>query len=471
MTTGGDNGNVTYFAEDIVRNILQWLPLASCIARFRCVSRFWQVLLSDLNFIRKIIFSQTSDDEKSLQVLITGIRDFTGNSSLLYSVYSYETLRPITVELSTPMDDGEYPRVVGCCNGIFCLAHTKRASNGNYVHSIILWNPTTSETKIVPPGPRHPCHSSRIGMFLRAQRIGFGYDPKTNDYKVVHVLEFVEGSTNDDNIYDYDPAEFYHGPTPLIFTEVYSLRKGSWKPLNVDAYSLESSWMHYMVDHKTIDLRQQWDTSRNEKCYWFRCKQSEGVSAVISFDMSTEVFELITIPQPTGLTHHYVEEVYWDDPSDPCGNRRGYEIEKTSHHEGCWEVRSCFMLKKGVLLVTFSLLCSKCDISRLPNDETWVLLNYEDAKSWTKLYTWSQPDRTPPSDQLEVWKDGTYICARSDIMSVCDFETSETIRKGMEIEGTVGQFQAHVFTPTQVSMSKLSNSSIAILPSQLLGTK
>ncbi|CAN0853166.1 F-box protein At3g07870 [Linum grandiflorum] len=457
---GGENtdngGTGTYFTEDIVISILQWLPIAACIARFRCVCRSWRALLSDPKVIRKIIFSQTSDDQK---VLISGSRDWTRNSSIFYSVFSYETLRPITEEPVTLMGG----LLLGCCDGIFCIADTKRDRNGNYDHSITLWNPTTSEMKIVPPGPNyHPCHSTRIALCIRAQRVGFGYDPKTNDYKVVRVLEFEEGISNDDDVYDYDHSEFYHGPTPLIFTEVYSLMNDSWKTLNVDAHSAEGKCI-YDGSHKTIHLRQQWVTSRNEKCYWFRCDQSKGVCAVISFDMSTEVFELITIPQPMGLTLHdevdgvdypHEEEVYDVSYPDDLVDFSHYEVDlPLPVHKNDWYVLSCFMLKDRVLLVTFVGMCFKC----LPKcntrrEETWVLLKYGVAESWTKLYTW--PQSIPRAHYLDVWKGGAYIC-RGSGMFVYDGETGETIHEKMEIEGTIGYFQAHVFTPTQASMSQL----------------
>ncbi|CAN0928870.1 F-box/kelch-repeat protein At3g06240 [Linum grandiflorum] len=412
-----DNGSSTYLTEDILLNILQWLPILSCIARFRCVCRSWRTLLSNPNVIRRIIFSQISDAQKRLKILITGIRVFQEVSPLICSVYSYETLRPITghkeLHVNHIRGGGRYLRVVGCCNGIFCMAQTTRSANGNYIHNMILWNPATSETKIIPPGPRHPCHSSRIAMSLHEERIGFGFDPKTKDYKVVHVLEFEESMRDDDDRYDYDPAEFYHGHFPLIFTEVYSLRNESWKTLNVATHYAESR--AYDMTHRTIDLRQQLDTSQNEKSYWFRLGESRRGCAVISFDMSTEVFELATIPYPTGLTHH--DE---DDVDDPYGFR--------------------------------------CHINSRPDDEIWVMFKCGVAESWTKLFTWKQLRIQPYYiNYLEVWKDGAYIGARHRDMCLCDIASGKVIGEKIEIEGTIGQFHAHIFTPTQVSMSQLIN--------------
>ncbi|CAN1841761.1 hypothetical protein LINPERHAP1_LOCUS36603 [Linum perenne] len=172
-------------------------------------------------FIRKIIFSQTSDDKKKLKVLIADTRLLTrlpthGIPPLVCSVYSYETLRPITdqeeLHISlVAVGRCRGGRVVGCCDGIFCIAGTTRDANGNYLHSMILWNPITSEKKIIPPGPSNPCHSTHVALMICAERIGFGYDPKTKDYKIVRVLELEQSMTDDDDMYDYDPAEFYHG--------------------------------------------------------------------------------------------------------------------------------------------------------------------------------------------------------------------------------------------------------------------
>ncbi|CAN1841760.1 hypothetical protein LINPERHAP1_LOCUS36602 [Linum perenne] len=143
--------------------------------------------------------------------------------------------------------------------------------------------------------------------------------------------------------------------------KVYSLRNDSWKTLNVPTYPAKGGWFYDPSTREPIATSQQFDTFRNEKCYWFRRVESPGACAVISFDMSTEVFELITIPHPTGLTHHDEDNI-----DDPYGDRSSFV------HENRWEASSCFMLKKGVLLVTFSSQCFRCNASDVPDVEIWV---------------------------------------------------------------------------------------------------
>ncbi|CAN1284191.1 hypothetical protein LINPERPRIM_LOCUS18553 [Linum perenne] len=306
---------------------------------------------------------------------------------------------------------GDDTSIVGCCDGIFCLNTTTRKADGNYVQNMVLWNPTTGETKIVPPGPHHPCHASSFALYLRSERIGFGYDP-----------------------------EFYNGPLPLIFTEVYSLRNDSWKTLN-DAAS------HSLDAYKLIYLNQQWDitTLRNEKCYWFRREdESPGTCAVISFDMSTEVFELVTIPYPTALRHHGKDGELCSAEWDECVFD--------------WKAESCFMLKKDVIVVSFCKLGGGFEI--------WAMLKCGVAESWTRLFTLSQLGH---AHELEVWKGGAYICGHHDQyhgmyqyhgMNVFDIANSDQpLYEHIEIEGTVFPFEARIFSPTRVSISQLVNSS------------
>ncbi|CAN0922547.1 F-box protein CPR1 [Linum grandiflorum] len=414
---GGANdycGGATFLTEDTLINILLRLPTASCIARFRCVCRTWRNLLSDPNLIRKILFFQSSDDQKALKILITG----KNTAGSLYSIYSYEKLRPIAGHHDLPTPDGcdasEDRDVIGCCDGIFCISHMRHISQGGFAsHNIVLWNPVTSEIKILPPGPHHPARTPNdraMSIESGAEHIGFGFDPETKDYKVVRVLEFDERYTDDDE--ECDPSELYHGPLPLVLTEVYSLKNDSWRTLNV------SNDRIYIANGARY-LHHQWDQSRNEKCYWFL--SYHGVCDLVSFDMSTEVFECVPVspPQSPGL--------------------RDFAISR-------------FMLK-GMVMVTFY---------GEHYNETWGMLKYGVAESWTKLF--ASPIDRRAIGHLEVWKDGMYICSCNGFSNsrmpseifACDL-AGETIRDHVESEALYCSLIAHIFTPTRVSLSQVEN--------------
>ncbi|CAN1279147.1 hypothetical protein LINPERPRIM_LOCUS16900 [Linum perenne] len=167
--------------------------------------------------------------------------------------------------------------------------------------------------------------------------------------------------------------------------------------------------------------------------------------------MSTEAFELVTFPQPVGLPRHDEDEDVYHDVDDPSNN-----TNSTMYHKDSWYIKSGFMLKNEVFIAAFTTRCGSCSRDTRPDDEIWVMLKYGVGESWMKLSTLPQPYYI---EHLDVWKDGTYICSSYGDMSICDIVTGETIREHIQIQGTVNWDQANIFTPTQVSMSRLVNSS------------
>ncbi|CAN0928903.1 F-box protein CPR1 [Linum grandiflorum] len=252
-----------YLTEDIVINILLRLPVAACIARFRCVCKSWQNLLSDPNFIRKTLFFRNSDDEKALQVLIIGCGSSPGN---FYSLHSFETLRPIEgCDQPSPLPPvgGQASEIIGICDGIVCMAYTDvDATFGDVPCNIILWNPATSEAKILPPCPVHPVGTPwQRPLKVNGEYTGFGFNPQTKDYKVIRLLEFDEVGLEDDNReYHFEESQIHTGPWNPLFIEVYSLKNDSWKTLDFNHDKIQN-WFMYASGSV-------WQyTSRKEKCY------------------------------------------------------------------------------------------------------------------------------------------------------------------------------------------------------------
>ncbi|CAL1366611.1 unnamed protein product [Linum trigynum] len=417
----GISGGGVSLTEDLMESILLRLPTASCIARFRCVCRSWRVLLSDPQFILKILFSpNNSDDESSLQILITAGGDAATPYEIRrhrYSLLSYETLRPI----SAPNAEGDLPSdrlpcpsaiVAGCCDGIFCIVEFDPYMKGG--PGVILWNPATSETKVLPASTAVPQRT----LFPHQHITGFGFDPQTNDYKVARMLYF--GDACDDVDDDGLPAETL---TTLIYAEVFSLRNGSWKSLTIngDLIPYLGYGGSYVHPQQQPDNHNNSQNQRRRDCYWFYAES--GVCFTLRFDMTEEGFEstFITLPPPL----------------------RGKGLASIG----------CFVMKDS-LHTMFHDCSGDCE-----NYSVWCMLKQEVAESWIRLYTFTS--HAWFVEILQVWKEDRYIGSVSsqpheagEKDGVYIFSPS-TGKNGdrVEVQGRTHPFQAHIFTPTQVSLS------------------
>jgi F-box interacting protein len=148
-------------------------------------------------------------------------------------------------------------------NGILCLKH-----GFTRTRQVVLWNPTTSETKVIPPSPienRRPDRDS--WNFIH----GFGYDHVTNDYKVIQMV-------------DYFPADLENGIwvedrsyDPLW--EIYSLKSNSWKKLDVDMRNC-----YYHSPLRGIGLY------TDGMFHWWAKSMSKNIEdCLLTFDFSKEV--------------------------------------------------------------------------------------------------------------------------------------------------------------------------------------
>ncbi|XP_057432772.1 F-box/kelch-repeat protein At3g06240-like [Lotus japonicus] len=127
----------------------------------------------------------------------------------------------------------------------------------------ILWNPATREVKFLPfPPPMRHAHNT----FFHVAH-GFGFDPKTNDYKVVNIVV---------------GAYFFLKEYEKLSVQVYSLRSDSWKEVNVGVlarYIAKSMFNAYL----------------NGAYHWLA--ESDNVEFVLCFGMSDDVFWKMNIPQ------------------------------------------------------------------------------------------------------------------------------------------------------------------------------
>ncbi|XP_059438748.1 F-box/kelch-repeat protein At3g23880-like [Corylus avellana] len=252
--------------QDLVEQILVWLPVVSLL-RLKCVCKSWYALITHKNFITKQILHNKNNSNTHL--LLKTLDKITKDYAV--STLSYETLQvSLTQPLPPPyfeIDKKIVPQphfkveilVVGSCNGVVCL-------HDNCGLSIVLWNPATRETKVVPESNLLSCPAGHPVYF---NGIGFGFDAKTNDYKIINLRRTMP-----------DPT-ISHSRIQCIFqSEVYSLSADSWRKVDSDPCFSES----FRGSRTYINGMVSWEAY---------CHDWEGV---LSFDVSDEVFLKTWLP-------------------------------------------------------------------------------------------------------------------------------------------------------------------------------
>ncbi|XP_019175214.1 PREDICTED: F-box/kelch-repeat protein At3g23880-like isoform X2 [Ipomoea nil] len=182
--------------QEIIAEVLARLPV-ECLLRFRCVSKSWLALISTHHFVNTHLHVCKNKHESSRNRLFL-IASFSGLGKIC-SISSIvpENSSPTLVELSRfSKSPCRSPRILGSCNGLLCLST---------VHfKLILWNPSTRKSREFPDS----FIQTKSGCYIR---YGFGYDERTNDYKVVKMFSFEKNGGRHENI-----------------VKAYSLRANSW---------------------------------------------------------------------------------------------------------------------------------------------------------------------------------------------------------------------------------------------------
>ncbi|XP_065623764.1 F-box/kelch-repeat protein At3g06240-like [Quercus suber] len=217
-----------------------------------------------------------------------------------------------------------------------------------YVYNFILWNPCVKKYVRLP----NPNFSFRTtGPYTAA--VGFGFDSKTNDYKVVRFV------TPEDR--DFEEGEF----TPKV--EVYSLATGEWRVVTATAQCPKCA----VRDTAMVYLRLQAfvNGALHLVCYK-TTPEIRFLYFVLVFDLEDEVFREIPLPKHS---------------------------DKYS-----WEWVSILAYGNSIAVIEPGYSVGTLDI--------WVLKNYADAdadaSSWTKII--SLDAQAPPQEDITRPFRGSY---------------------------------------------------------------
>nr|GMD85296.1 F-box/kelch-repeat protein At3g23880-like [Ipomoea batatas] len=182
--------------QEIIEEVLARLPV-ECLLRFRCVSKSWLALITSHYFVNTHLDVCKNKHESGRNRLFL-IASFSGLGKIC-SISSIvpENSSPTLIELSRfSKSPCRSPRILGSCNGLLCL------STVNF--KLMLWSPSTRKSVEFPDS----FIQTSSGCYIR---YGFGYDERTNDYKVVKMFSFEKNGGRHENK-----------------VKVYSLRANSW---------------------------------------------------------------------------------------------------------------------------------------------------------------------------------------------------------------------------------------------------
>ncbi|XP_021898143.1 F-box/kelch-repeat protein At3g23880-like [Carica papaya] len=258
--------------ESTVAHILLKCPTKS-LMRFKCVSKSWSTLIQYPNSISKtILFNANNKNIYSTtsQLLISRINKSPNPNDkepVVFSLCPYHNLREMSTTeylpfVHSPDRGSTRVNLVGSCNGIVCL-------HDHYGDNFILWNPATSELKILPP-PRFQYFNSK-GIKTSADVIlsGFEYLQERKNYKVIKLMkisEFIMATSVGDHC-----------------IEIYSLEEDSWKRIHVQGMGV-------------VDVFRNSSTVVKGTLSWFTVNHTNDEERIVTFDMGKEVFSKTRLP-------------------------------------------------------------------------------------------------------------------------------------------------------------------------------
>jgi hypothetical protein len=180
-----------FFPDDLLTEVLSLLPVKSLL-RFKCVSKFWNTLISDPSFVN-LHLKKSKTQNPHLTLFTNHIKHIPGESphgsddehDEDFTIVPYPICHLLNKPLFTLSFDPYYclnnegcSYLVGFCNGLICL-DGESLTDAYQEYWLRLWNPSTRTI------------SEELGYFRYFSvkheffRFTFGCDTSTGTYKVV----------------------------------------------------------------------------------------------------------------------------------------------------------------------------------------------------------------------------------------------------------------------------------------------
>nr|KAJ0194800.1 hypothetical protein LSAT_V11C700364660 [Lactuca sativa] len=307
--------------------------LAKQLAQMRCVSKSWNAILSQTSFIKSHLHHSINNNDRFLLIFYYNLLSldpipFTIHPCRFphHELTNFIKLPPVIPDSEDTTSD--MISVIGSVHGLIC---SRYSDNG-----IQIWNPSLSAVLTLPP--HYIPSRGPYEIFFQ-----FGFDPKTDDYKVVKVIGLTAPHIRQPDLLPYPVKEW-------LQVEVYSMRKGSWRFITQKFPSRVTEI--FLPDNVCVD-------GHDGRLHWLGYIGEEGDRLmIVAFDLGSETFSEMTLPVPDAVI----------------------------------DCNGCYPL--GVLAGKL------CFITWVADDdvcEVWVMEEYGVAESWVKRHVFLQFNYGAPS--------------------------------------------------------------------------
>ncbi|XP_059632199.1 F-box/kelch-repeat protein At3g06240-like [Cornus florida] len=232
--------------DDLLCNILSRLPVLN-LMQYRCVSKSWQSMISDPQFI-KTHLHQSTQSLDTQRLMVT--HPFNG----YFISLDYESCHESKWVVSPWKSSYSYAEVLCSCDGLFLLRlHYKpfRSPNKTSNKEFVLWNP--SIRKYV----KFSCPYNAIN-YISSELYGLCFDSSTNGYIVI-ILSRRFG----------------------ICVWVFDLKTLSWKDISDSSFSISDRENGVLV---------------NGALHWIVTSKKCDSPVIVYFDLMVEKFK--EVPKP-----------------------------------------------------------------------------------------------------------------------------------------------------------------------------
>ncbi|XP_030926206.1 F-box/kelch-repeat protein At3g06240-like isoform X1 [Quercus lobata] len=286
-----------YLPDEILTRIFTFLPIKSVII-CTTVSKTWKSLIKNPTFISTHLHHSRNQNQNLFLLL-----SLSRNDKQVYTLHKEDDDPDFTeyTSFDSPAPALHLHNVVGTFNGLICLSY----GLPNRAEEIFLWNPCVRKFLQLPyPDATVDTHGTSHTSF------GFGFDPKTNDYKVVRILSIHGGYS------DFVKSR--------LVVEVYSLFASEWRMLSLPPICAK--------------IRIGRATFANGALHWIAFTNDDK-QFVLVFDLGDEVFREILLPEFPG-------QVIWTGLSVYGNSIAGFRI--TVGIDEKVQINICVMKEYGV---------------------------------------------------------------------------------------------------------------------------